>query len=243
MSGMGGIRFVDLSDVEIEELERRFTPLATRVRHLIDATIRTNASAEAVEAACEALDHVLAQLWDDQVDGPAGVTVSPSGRSTSWGNAVSGIRNAAAPLPDVCVEADGTAHATVNLGAACEGHPGNVHGGIAALLLDHVMGAVGSSGGRLTMTRTLGLTFHKPLPLGRVQVSARIERVDGRKVYITGHVEGAEGAAVEAEALFVIPKWFTSVDQIVADATSAGSASAGPAALVDQISRSTRHVQ
>ena len=38
-------------------------------------------------------------------------------------------------------------------------------------------------------------------------VQARIERVDGIKTYAVGHIADAEGVCVEAEGVFILPKW------------------------------------
>ena len=59
-------------------------------------------------------------------------------------------------------------HADVVLGAAYEGPPGLVHGGVAAMLLDHLMGETASAGhSRVTLTGTLTMRYRRGTPSGR----------------------------------------------------------------------------
>ena len=61
-----------------------------------------------------------------------------------WGNVVIGMRNPVAPPLAIERDADGGVFADFHLGAAYEGPPGHVHGGVAALILDHVLGEAAS---------------------------------------------------------------------------------------------------
>ena len=100
------------------------------------------------------------------------------------------------------------------MGAAYEGPPGSVHGGVSAMILDHLMGETASARHtRVTVTGTLTLRYVQPLPLGPVRMEARIAEVDGRKVTVTAWIaadepDEADGSpAVEARGLFIIPRW------------------------------------
>ena len=76
-----------------------------------------------------------------------------------------------------------------------------VHGGVSALLLDHLMGVTASSMKKLTMTGTLTLRYRRPLLLGHVALAGRVVSDTGRKVTVTAEISGADGAAIEAEGL------------------------------------------
>lgn len=208
MQDMTAFRFVDVPDEEIDALEARYGVLAEAVRELVDATIRTEA--DDLETA-EALRHVRAAtdlLRRRQVPGSAGVGYNATGRSWSWGNAAVGLRNAVAPPMAVEHDEAGSTRAEVDLGAAYEGPPGLVHGGVSALLLDHLMGVTASHGfSRVTVTGTLALRYREQLPLGRAVLAGRITGEDGRKVYVEARIEGAKGVAVEAEGVFIVPRW------------------------------------
>ena len=94
-----------------------------------------------------------------------------------------------------------------HLGAAYEGPPGSVHGGVLALILDQMLGEAAGAGGKPGMTATLTLSFRQRTPLGDLQTSAWIEKVDGIKTWARGEIVGPEGVTVEAEGLFILPKW------------------------------------
>ena len=200
--------FVDLTDEQVDALEARYGPLAAAVRELVDATIRTQADDAEVAEAIATIEGVTAGLRRTQIDGPSGVNFTASGRSWSWGNAAIGLRNGVAPPMHVDQDENGT-RAEVDLGAAYEGPPGMVHGGVSALLLDHLMGVTASQGKQVLFTGTLTLRYRNPLPLGRVVLEGQVTGEEGRKVFVTAQIAGANGVAVEADGIFIAPNWST----------------------------------
>lgn len=193
---------------EIERIEELYRPLVDAVRDLVDATIRTTVDDETVRRTQADLEALVARLRARQIDGPAGVRFNSEARAWNWGNAVVGKRNAIAPPLELVRDADGLMHADVVLGAAYEGPPGLVHGGVAALLLDHLMGETASAGhSRVTLTGTLTMRYRRGTPLGPLRLEGRIDREEGRKVYVVATLADAEGVTVEADGVFIIPKW------------------------------------
>jgi acyl-coenzyme A thioesterase PaaI-like protein len=149
-------------------------------------------------------------LASDASSDPAGLKFNAEGRSWNWGNTVVGVRNAMAPPVVLHWDDDVTVRSEVTLGAAYEGPPGCVHGGVSALLLDHLMGETASlRHTRLTVTGTLTLRYVQPLPLGTVRLEARITGQEGRKVTVEGRIgpDGDAEPAIEAHGLFIIPRW------------------------------------
>jgi acyl-coenzyme A thioesterase PaaI-like protein len=212
---MTAFRFVDASDEEVDALEARYGPLAEAVRDLLDATIRTEVDDTETAEALRLVREATTCLRRRQVEGSAGIGYNASGRSWSWGNAAVGLRNAVAPPMAVVHDEDGSTRAEVDLGAAYEGPPGLVHGGVSALLLDHLMGVTASHGmSRVTVTGTLTLRYREQLPLGRAVLTGRISGEDGRKVYVEARIDGANGVAVEAEGVFIVPRW-SAFDDVV----------------------------
>ena len=200
--------FLDVPDDHFAEDEQAYGELAAEARRLVELTIRSEVDPDLVRAATARLREVNATLADRMKDGPAGVAVNATGRSWNWGNAVVGERNAIAPPLRIEHLEPGRARAEVELGAAYEGPPGMVHGGVSALLLDHLMGETASSGfTRVTMTGTLTLRYLVPLPLGPVVLEARIAEDDGRKVVVTASIGTREEVAVEASGIFIVPSW------------------------------------
>jgi acyl-coenzyme A thioesterase PaaI-like protein len=204
---LGGFRFSDLSTAEIDRLESFLVPLTESVRALVDATIRTAVDVTEIDRARAEIDAVTERLRSAQLDGPAGVHYNAEGRSWQWGNAAVGPRNAVAPPMTVRADESGLIVADVQLGAAYEGPPGHLHGGVAALLLDHLMGVTASRSARPMMTGTLTLRYRRATPLGAVRVEGWIDRHEGVKTIVGARILDADGVTVEAEGIFVVPRW------------------------------------
>lgn len=197
----------DATPEEIARERETYGPIAEVLRELGEASIRTRVPADVVEAAVADLRDVLARLRADQDEGSYGVRHSRRGITRPWGNAVVGIRNPVAPPLDVQRDPDGRSTADFDLGARFEGPPGLVHGGVSALLLDQLLGEAAGAGGKPGMTARLTLNYRRPTPLGALHGEARIDRTEGYKTWVVGHIADAEGVCVEAEGLFILPRW------------------------------------
>ena len=197
----------DLTDAEVDEIEARFVPVADDLRRLGHLAIGSEVGDDEVAQAREHLAAAADLLGRKSRDAPSGVQHNATGRSWQWGNAVIGRRNPVAPPMEIDRHPDGSTSARLTLGNGYEGPPGMVHGGVSALLLDHLMGVTASSMQKVTMTGTLSLRYTRPLPLGEVWLAGRIVADSGRKVTVTAEIGGADGAAVEAEGLFIVPSW------------------------------------
>ena len=93
------------------------------------------------------------------------------------------------------------------LGAAYEGPPGHVHGGVCALILDHVLGATAHQPGKPAVTGTLTLRYLRGTRLGLpLRASARVDRTEGAKTFAVGRISDADGATVQAEGIFIHPR-------------------------------------
>lgn len=197
----------DLSEADIARLKAIYVPLAESVRELVDATIRTEADPDTVAQVKADVDAAVARLRTRQIDGAFGVRHTTAGESMGWGNAVIGIRNAVAP--PVCTQRDetGLVRADFHLGAAYEGPPGHVHGGVSALILDHLLGEAASSDQKPRFTGSITMRYLRATRLGALHAEAIRTRTDGVKTYCTGHIADADGITVEAEGVFITPRW------------------------------------
>ncbi|TKA25003.1 hypothetical protein B0A50_06101 [Salinomyces thailandicus] len=102
------------------------------------------------------------------------------------------------------------------LGPALCGHPGIVHGGLLATLLDEGLARAcfPALPNKVGVTASLKIDYRVPCPAESfVVLKAFTTKVEGRKAWVKGWIEvlGEEGEAegkrlVEAEALFVEPK-------------------------------------
>ncbi|MDG3016666.1 PaaI family thioesterase [Speluncibacter jeojiensis] len=199
-----------VEDIDADELARRealFGPLADTVRELIDVTIRSEADEDTILEAAQRIRDVTKRLNDRRCEGGFGVRFTEHGHMMTWGNAVSGLRNAIAPPLVVEQAADGGMCSDFTLGAAYEGPPGLVHGGVCALVLDQVCGMAASTA-KPNLTGTLSLRYRRPTPLGPVRARARIDRIEGVKTFVVGELYDADGnVTVSAEGVFILPAW------------------------------------
>ena len=197
----------NLSAEEVQRLRAVYEPLTQSVRELIDATVRTEMDAETVAAAKAEIDSATARLRHKQLDGTFGVRHLESGERMAWGNVVIGIRNPIAPPLEIQHDGSGTSWCDFHLGAGYEGPPGHVHGGVAALVLDHLLGEAASDGVNPRLTGTITLRYVRATRLGHLHAEATTTRIDGVKTFATGHLADEEGVTVEAEGVFIQPRW------------------------------------
>jgi acyl-coenzyme A thioesterase PaaI-like protein len=197
----------DWSAADVERLRGIYGPLADSVRALVDATIRTEVDAATVAEVTRDIDAAVSRLRERQIDGAFGVRVATDGQGISWGNAVIGVRNALAPPVHTHRDESGRVSADFHLGAAYEGPPGHVHGGVSALILDHLLGEAASPDQKPRFTGSITVRYLRATPLGALHVEAVRTRTDGVKTYCTGTIADAEGITVEAEGVFITPRW------------------------------------
>jgi len=198
-------------DISADELARQralYGPFTDALRALVDAGIRTEVDDDEVRAVQAEVEALTERLRRRQLEGAFGVRFGEDGQGRAWGNAVVGLRNAVAP-PLVVEQQDdsGRVWADFHLGAAYEGPPTLVHGGVSALVLDQMLGQAAGAGKRPGMTGTLTLVYRQGTPLGPLRAEAWIERTEGIKTWARGHILGPDGVTVEAEGVFILPRW------------------------------------
>ena len=191
-----------------DQLTALYGPLTDAVRDLINATIVTGVDAETIDDARRAIEAVTKTLRADEDGESAGVRYAVDGRPLAWGNAVIGMRNPIAPPLAVHYGDDGRCWSDFTLGAAYEGPPGLVHGGVCALVLDHVLGEAASEGlTKPLFTGTITVRYLRGTPLGRLRAEALIERREDIKTFVRGSISDAAGATAEADGIFIKPAW------------------------------------
>jgi acyl-coenzyme A thioesterase PaaI-like protein len=198
--------FEAISAAEHDRLQALYAPLTEAVRRLIQAGIRTGEDEETIREAQTAIEAVVQKL-----DGPVDEGLprhAVNGRPVVWGNPVTGFRNAVAPPLIIHEEPDGLWWSEFELGEAYQGPPGWVHGGVLALVLDQLLGEAASDGlTKPLFTGTITLRYLRGTPLGRLRAEAAIERTDGIKTFVSGHLSDTEGKTVEAEGIWIKPVW------------------------------------
>ncbi|KAF4974501.1 hypothetical protein FZEAL_8597 [Fusarium zealandicum] len=106
------------------------------------------------------------------------------------------------------------------------GHPGIVHGGFLATMLDEGLGrcSFGALPHNIAVTANLNVDYRKPTPAGSFLVlRAETYKVEGRKAWVKGHIElltqpGEEPTILaEAQGLFISPKYAAVCNSMVFD--------------------------
>jgi acyl-coenzyme A thioesterase PaaI-like protein len=173
--------------------------LADALRLLLDTAAQSEADDDALAVARELVERATAAL------GPARTGTGPV-HTSAFRHAhsiVTGTANALAPPVPLTATEDGV-HGTFRLGRRYEGGPGLSHGGILCLVLDHVLGEAAIAQGVGGMTVGLDVRFLAPTRLQtQLEVSARVARVDGRKVHLEGEIRDAGTVTATATAVFI----------------------------------------
>lgn len=190
----------------VEEQAATWRPLAEITRELVDLCVMSDVDAEEVRAARAHVEAAVARLRKVRRTQTLGQEHLTGGRRRPWGNPVIGLRNPIAPPVEVRSDADGRAETAFCCGAAYEGPPGLVHGGVVSLILDQVLGHAVGAAGRPGMTGTLTIVYRKGTPLGDLRAEAWIEREDGVKTWARAHLLGPDGVTAEAEGVFILPR-------------------------------------
>lgn len=176
------------------------------LRGLIGRVVGSTAPPELLDEVAETIRAATARLdgfpHSDYIYSEASVTGDPGGFFDN--SPVAGLGNPLAPPLVMRVEGD-TVVAEVTWGSAYEGPPGCCHGGYVAAAFDDVLGLAQDLSGQSGMTGTLTVRYRRPTPLHQPhRFVARIDRVEGRKIFTTGELYDPNGAVLaEGEAVFI----------------------------------------
>jgi uncharacterized protein (TIGR00369 family) len=89
---------------------------------------------------------------------------------------------------------DGTVVCPATIPDRFEGHPGYLHGGIIATLLDESMSKAVRARGLTAMTRHLEIDFRRPVPSSApIRMEGRVVRDEGRKHWAEATIFGTDG--------------------------------------------------
>ncbi|BBY15343.1 PaaI family thioesterase [Mycolicibacterium litorale] len=197
-----------VSGDEYARLSALYEPLTQAIRDLVDAGVRTGVDGETIAAAQAAIEEVTRTLNGRRHDRTHTLRHADTGRPLAWANPAVGLRNAIAPPMRIDRTDDDRWVSDFTLGAAYEGPPNLVHGGICALVLDHLLGEAASDGlTKPLFTGTITLRYLRGTPLGPLHAEAWIDRTDGIKTFARGVLRDAEGVTVEADGIFIMPAW------------------------------------
>ena len=115
-----------------------------------------------------------------------------------------GRSNPLSPPIEMSSDPDGTVYGRVTFGSAYEGPPASVHGGYVAAAFDEVLGYAETFSDHPGMTGTLNVVYRRPTPLHvPLLFTAKIDRVEGRKIFVAGTLHAGEELCAEATGIFV----------------------------------------
>ncbi|PYE16351.1 thioesterase superfamily protein [Williamsia limnetica] len=150
---------------------------------------------EELDQITEELDQITEEL--DRITEELGA--SDDGRRPVGVDPVAGRANACAPPLEVWCLPDGTAGASGSLGITYQGPRGLVHGGVSALILDHVLNVALSEQGPAAAGGELSVRYHRPLPLYRnFLATGRLSRGADGELRAVGEITVAGVVAVSA---------------------------------------------
>jgi uncharacterized protein (TIGR00369 family) len=182
--------------------------LAARLRELAEAVVLSDAPPDEITAIRDEVAALTRRLAATRQATPPvpGFTTGP-GPFVQLASPVTGRLNPIAPPVDIEVMDDRSVRSEFVLGPVYEGPPGLVHGGVSALIMDHVLGAAALAGGSPGFTATLEMRYRRPTPNGVPLVAtAAMVRVEGRKTFVEGAITGPDGqVTVQVFGTFVMP--------------------------------------
>lgn len=188
--------------------------LADAARDLLDAVVSTAVDEAEQRRVTALLRDATVALRATQRDPVIALVRHPDGRLENLTQAGSGRWNPRAPalrfpaLPEAPrpgapfrpVEVIGT----VALGASCGGGPSRAHGGVVAGVLDEALGVAAAAAGVSGLTVAVEVRYRAGTPLGvPLRVTARCDRVEGRKRYASGELWHDAQLLAEATAVYV----------------------------------------
>jgi len=197
-----------ISEEEYQRQRALYGPLTESLRKLIDAALHTEVDERTVRDAKGRIEALSELLDSERRTVTTTLRHESTGRPLAWANPAVGLRNAIAPPMVIHHEDDGRCWSEFSLSGAYEGPPGWVHGGICALVLDHLLGEAASDGlTKPKFTGTISLRYLRGTPLGPLRAEAAVEREEGVKTFAKGYLIDADGVTVEAEGVFIRPAW------------------------------------
>ena len=168
------------------------------VRTLQDHARAADAPDEVISEAAELVEKVTSLLAPYEAD----EWHSPSGRRLDLPN-----RGNIMSVPMALhVTADGRVGGTVQFRRYHLGRNGAVHGGVLGLLFDSLLGYTTAKLTKSMYQRTahLGIDYRKIVPIGRqLQVEAGLDRIGGRKIFVSGRLLDGPDVLTESDALFI----------------------------------------
>lgn len=174
---------------ELDLNEASIKDAAVGLRRLTDLLLRVEENEPALVEIADELERLEIML-------------EKSTRAPEFFDPVCGRGNALAPPLEMEMGAEGGAMATGSLGLAYQGPQGLVHGGMSALMLDHVLRLTHPHFSGPDAIEELSVRYHRPLPLFEELVVIGTPAIRDGSAGAHGEITVDGHLAVSADALF-----------------------------------------
>lgn len=106
---------------------------------------------------------------------------------------------------DFLLAEDGTVVCLTSVSDAFEGHPGYLHGGVIATLLDEAMSKSVRARGLSAMTGKMDIHYRRPIPShAPIRLEGKLVRSEGRKHWTEARILNAKGTLLaEGKGLYI----------------------------------------
>lgn len=181
--------------------------LAAAMRWVVEELVLTDAPTDELERAAGTLeafaDSLARHPKRNGLEGYAESANSGDVHAFFDQSPLIGLSNPLAPPVTLEVEG-GAVKGSVVFGSAYEGPPRHVHGGIVAAAFDEILGFAQSLTGAPGMTARLTVRYRRPTPLhAPLELDARVDRVEGRKIFASARMFCRGELTADAEGLFI----------------------------------------
>jgi acyl-coenzyme A thioesterase PaaI-like protein len=196
-----------LADGPLDGQRLAWHRLSASLRQINEALMDMDATEADLLAAAERAELFAANLETTRKGrqhwGFAESSVAGTPRGMLDRSPIIGLGNPVAPPLTFAVEGDHVV-GRGSFGLQYEGPPGCVHGGFVAAAFDEVLGMAQSLTGKPGMTGTLTVRYRQPTPLHQdLRFVARVDRVEGRKIFASSTLHHGETLCAESEGIFV----------------------------------------
>jgi acyl-coenzyme A thioesterase PaaI-like protein len=169
------------------------------------AALRALQDAYSEASAPRSVLHAIARDLDRAAKLLARYAVPESRRIAGRRNDLAGSGQVLVPVLDYIETGAHRVAARVTCGALYLGSGGALHGGVAPLIFDDVLGQLAAAGGgHGVRTAYLHVNYRALAPVGvELGVTGRIDRIEGRKLWLSSELTLNGVTLADAEGLFV----------------------------------------
>lgn len=207
--GLGDFRIGEPPEPTEEYMVRR--RIGEAIKQVTDRMVRADAPLEDLEAVAVELEALAARTAGWGRRSQAAIYERFFNRTATHRDVLdivdyeifTGRSTPISPPMELWIDGD-VVRGKANLGLPFQGPPGRVHGGVIAAMMDVLLAKTQDLSGTMGVTGTLNLRFIRATPLkADIAMEARIQRIDGRKLFCEGRFLVNGETTVHAEGIWI----------------------------------------